>query len=185
MLQRSILLSCLGLIMALALPHTAAGAEVYRWVDAQGVVHFSSVAPRDQAFERVDPGARPRPQPSLANPDVAANGDTLVQPDLDAEADPATTASRSADAPSDDELGLTEEQRERRAQLQAEAEDRRAQLQRERREQCERARRQYDELTTHSRVRVRGDDGRERLLSEEELQTRIAAARDAIVTNCD
>lgn len=168
----------LTLLLALALPATLQAAEVYRWVDAQGTVHYSSVAPRDVTYERIDPRARPRTPATLANPSDPAAGSTDQAP---ATAEPTT----AVQVPSDDELGLTEEQREHRAQLQAEAETRRARLEEERREQCSRARRQYEDLTTHTRVRVRDDSGRERLLSEEELQTRIAAARDAIVTNCD
>lgn len=168
----------LALVVALALPVTLQAAEVYRWVDAEGVVHYSSVAPRGIAYERIDPGARPRAPASLANP-----SDPVGTPEAVATTAPAPDA--TVDAPSDDELGLSAEQRERRAELQAEAESRRARLEAERREQCQRARRQYEELTTHTRVRVRDDNGRERLLSDAELQTRIAAARDAIVTNCD
>ncbi|MCC5885429.1 MAG: DUF4124 domain-containing protein [Gammaproteobacteria bacterium] len=170
-------LPSLALLLALALPATLQAAEVYRWVDAQGTVHYSSVAPRNVPFERVDPGARPRMPASLANPrEPAATAEEVA-------AAPAPNA--GVQAPSDDELGLTEQQRERRAALQAQAENRRARLEAERRDQCSRARRQYEELTTHTRVRVRDDSGRDRLLSDAELQTRIAAARDAIVTNCD
>lgn len=167
------------LLIALALPDAATADAVYRWVDAQGVVHYSSVAPRGVDFERIDPGARPRALPSLANPRAQDDAED-TQPSADTAAAPA-----DATEPSADDLGLTEEQQLRRAALQAEASDRRAQLAQQRQERCQAARRQYDELTTHSRVRIRDDSGRERLLSEEELQDRIARARDAIVTNCD
>lgn len=185
MFQRRVLMKLtqrLALLFALVLPAVSQATEVYRWVDAQGVVHYSSVAPRNIAYERIDPGARPRPPATLANPqeDPVESPDQAPAPSV-ANATPMATV----EAPSDDELGLSAEQRERRAELQAEAESRRARLEQERRDQCQRARRQYEELTTHTRVRIRDDSGRERLLSEEELQTRIAAARDAIVTNCD
>lgn len=184
MLERVMLIKTaqrLTLLLALAVPAYLQAAEVYRWVDAQGVVHYSSVAPRDVAYERIDPGARPGPRGTLANPRPAAED---TQP---SSAPPARTAGTApvTRAPSDDDLGLTPEQRERRAQLQAEADTRRAQLEQERRQQCERARSQYEQLTTHTRVRVPDGEGGERLLSDAELQARIEAARDAIVTNCD
>lgn len=163
----------LALLLALTLPGTATASAIYRWVDAEGVVHYSSVAPRGVDYQRVDPGARPQTPPSLANP----RNDAPEAPAAEPEPMPAED--------SDDDLALTEEQRERQARLQAEANERRTRLARQRQEQCEAARRVYDELTTHTRVRVRGDDGRERVLGEDELQARIARARDAIVTNCD
>lgn len=165
-----------ALMLALALPAALSAAEVYRWVDAQGVVHYSSVAPRGVAFERVDPGARPRATPSLANPSLAE--------DEEDEPEPAPTP-QPIPEPSADELGLTEEQQQRRAELQAQATERLARLQTERQERCRVARNLYEELTTHSRVRIREESGRERLLGDDELRARIAEARDAIVTNCD
>lgn len=169
----------LALLLALALPATLQAAEIYRWVDSQGLVHYGSVAPHGFVYERIDTRAGPRGQATLANPRAAAN--TTEQATETPQPDRATAGG----GPPDADLGLTEEQRERQAQLQAEAESRRARLETERTAQCERARRHYEELTTHTRVRVKDDSGRERLLSDAELQTRIAAARDGIVTNCD
>ncbi len=171
----------LVLALTLTLPHAVSANEVYRWVDAQGVVHYSSVAPRGVNFERIDPGARPRALPSLANPRLQENEEDAQLPGDT----PATAAPPAAGEPSAEDLGLTEEQQLRRAALEAQASERRAQLAQQRHENCRAARRHYDELTTHSRVRIRDDSGRERLLSEEELQERLAKARDAIVTNCD
>ncbi len=164
-----------ALLLALALPTALSAAEVYRWVDAQGVVHYSSVAPRGVEFERVDPGARPRALPTLANPSLVDEED---------EPDPAP-APQPATEPSAEDLGLTEEQQRQRAELDAQASERLERLATERQERCQTARQLYDELTTHSRVRIREESGRERLLSDEELRARIAEARDAIVTNCD
>jgi len=172
----------LTLLLALALPASLQAAEVYRWVDARGLVHYSSMAPRDYAYERIDPGAQPRAAATLANPRDAADTSSA---DADAQQPVSPQRNGTGQAPSNDDLGLTEEQRERRAQLQSEAESRREQLEAQRQEQCERARRQYEELTTHTRVRIVDDSGQETLLSDDELQARIAAARDGIVMNCD
>lgn len=171
----------LTLLLALAMPASLQAAEVYRWMDAQGLVHYSSVAPRDFAYERVDPGAQPQRRGTLANPRAANDGAESNREQEVSTAQP----DRIAQAPTTNELGLSEEQRERRDQLQVEADTRRARLEEERQQQCERARRQYEQLTTHTRVRVPDGEGGERLLSDAELQTRIAAARDAIVTTCD
>jgi hypothetical protein len=166
----------LALLLLIGMPAPSLASEVYRWVDGTGLVHYSSVAPRDYAYERIDPGARPRTPATLARPrDESGPAEEVAPPQSDPGPQP----------PSDDPLGLTDEQREFRAQLQAEAESRRANLEAERQAQCERARRHYEELTTHTRVRVVDDSGRERLLSDAELQTRIATTRDAIVTNCN
>lgn len=168
----------LALMVVLALSPTLHAAEVYRWLDANGQVHFSSIAPRGVDYERVDLGAQRGPG-TLANPQSTEDREQVAARASGGE------AGRGGEAPSNDELGLTDPQRELRAQLQQEADSRRARLEEERHDQCARARRQYEQLTTHSRVRVVDDSGSETLLSDAELQTRIAAARDGIVTNCD
>lgn len=45
---------CVILLLALGIALPAAAAEVYRWTDAQGQVHFGATPPRGVSAERVD-----------------------------------------------------------------------------------------------------------------------------------
>ena len=151
----------------------AAATEIYRWVDADGSVHYSSVAPRDIPHERIDPGGIRRPAPTLASPDLRDS------------APPATLPVPERVAPANDETDLTAAQEEARRALAAEAAASRAALIEQQRELCQQARERYRQLTTHARVRVRSESGETRLLSEEELQSQLAQAQNAIVTHCE
>ncbi len=73
----------------------------------------------------------------------------------------------------------------RRAQLEQREADALAEVERVRQENCRRARAQFEQLTTHPRIKVRGEDGEVRMLSEEERQSRIDDAKEAILANCD
>lgn len=52
----------LALLVLLA-PTPAPGAEIYRWVDDEGVVHYSQQPPGDRAAERVEPARPPADDP--------------------------------------------------------------------------------------------------------------------------
>ncbi|TBU73376.1 DUF4124 domain-containing protein [Phytopseudomonas daroniae] len=67
--------------LALALSTTALAGQVYRWVDAQGVTHFSEQPPQGQQATTVNtatpppPSTEPKPTPTfenIADPEQAA-----------------------------------------------------------------------------------------------------------------
>jgi len=164
----------LTLAAALSLvPLATAATEIYRWVDADGSVHYSSVAPRGIPHERIDPGGVRRPAPTLASPDLRDTPLPAVLPEPE----------RAAAAP--DAPDLTTAQVAARQALAAEAAASRALLLEQQRETCRQARDRYRQLTTHARVRVQSASGEARLLSEEELQSQLAQVQDAIVAHCD
>ena len=172
---RPILLSaaCAGLLAVG--PATLGAPEVYRWVDANGVVHYTQVAPRDVPFERVSPSGRgPAPQPSIYNP-------VRARPDAPA------TAATEGEGPTVEagDPTLTPEQLQRQNELAAEAEARLAEIAETRRRNCELAREQFREFTTYARIRIADPDGTVRILTEDERARRLAEAEEAIVVNCD
>ena len=168
--MRILLLASAFLLLATALPPAGAAQEVYRWVDADGLVHFTQTAPRDRPYERVAPaGAGGRP--SFYNPrrETARGEET---PDAAAEQQ-------------DGEPALSAEQQQRQAELQAQAQARLAEMEETRRRNCEAAREQFRQFTTYARIRVADGEGGMRILGEEERAERIAEAEEAILVNCD
>ncbi len=135
------------------------GAEVYRWVDENGVVNYTQLAPQGVEAERVraDTGQRIGAQPS----------------------EPATAAAEPA------EPELSEAQQRMLSRLQAAEQARQEELARVKQANCERARAVLERLSVHGRVRVRGEDGQERMMSEDERQQRISEAQQGVAANCD
>ena len=50
---------------------------------------------------------------------------------------------------------------------------------------CERAQSNLETLNSTARVRIRGDDGQFRYLTEEEIESQRQKARDAVTVHCD
>ena len=135
------------------------GAEVYRWVDRDGVINYTERAPYGVKAERI----RMRPGgPSESVPVVTPAPVESAQPDL----------SENQQAMLDD-LHDAEDARE-------------AELARIREANCQRSRDVLDKLSNRGRIRVRDDEtGEETMMPEEERQRRIREAQDGIVANCD
>jgi predicted pyridoxine 5'-phosphate oxidase superfamily flavin-nucleotide-binding protein len=151
-----------GLVL-LALP-LLLGADVYRWVDENGVVNYTQLKPEGVDAVRVS----------------AATGQRVtapVPPPADASAAPGT-----ARAPDPEQL--TEDQQKMLADLEAAEQARQQEVARIRQANCAQARELLERLTARGRIRVRGDDGVDRVLPEEERQQRIAEAQRAIAVNC-
>jgi hypothetical protein len=143
-------------LVILALPLLTA-ADIYRWVDDNGVVNYTQQKPRHVDAELVSskhgsaeapPAARPKPE-------------TPAQPELD------------------------EKQQRLLQELQAAEATRRQEVAEARADNCLRARNLLERLTTKSRIKVRGDDGQVKVLPEEERQQRIAEAQQGIAVNCE
>lgn len=169
---RALAIACLTSGMALAAPFAQAAEAVYRWVDANGVVHFTQNAPRGVPYEEVSTGGPGSRNPSFYAPRRSASAAP--------EAPVPSTA--TADAP---EAGMDPELQQRQAELQAEAQARLSEMAAAKARNCEMARQQFEEFTTFARIRVSDGQGGMRILSEEERAERVAEAEQAILLNCD
>ena len=150
------------IVMLSCLP-ALASAEVYRWVDANGVVNYTQQKPADVSAERIESqtGARVKDE----------------QP-----APPAATPAPDATQPPQDRL--TDAQREALQGLEAAEQARQAELANIRQANCERARGVLDRLSAYGRIKLREADGTERMMTEEERQERVAEAQRGVVENC-
>jgi hypothetical protein len=150
LVKTGLVIVCLPLLTA---------ADIYRWVDENGVVNYTQQKPRGVDAELVS-GVR---GPSQTTPKAPTPGGN----------------------PSDTSPELDERQQRLLEDLQAAEAARRNEIARVREENCSRARGVLDRLTSKSRIRVRGDDGEVHILNEEERQERISEAQRGVATNCD
>jgi len=141
----------------------AQAEEIYRWVDENGVVNFTQLKPKDVSAQHLT---------------TIAGGPTMVGEDS-AATRPAPVASS---APAKQELNKT--QQDMLQDLQAAETARQEEVARIRAANCQKSRKVLAQLSAKDRIRVRGDDGTERIMSEEERQSRIEEAQQGIVQNC-
>jgi hypothetical protein len=154
----------IGFIVAsLSILTSSAIADTYRWVDDGGVVNYSEQKPRGIAAERVTSVASKSKGGSQTRAAVVA---------------PVSQTSNG------DEQNLSQRQQELLSQLKTVESGRQQQLAKIRQDNCERSRRALDNLSASSRIRVRGEDGDQRALPEEERQQRISDAQQGVVVNC-
>jgi hypothetical protein len=151
----------IGLLVA-SLP-LLMGSDVYRWVDLNGVVNFTQLKPRGvQADQITTGGAGPMVVAQAADQPVGAPGA----------------------AESDGEAQLTTEQQKMLKGLQSAEQARRTEIARIKGANCEKSRSVLDRLTATERIRVRDNDGSERIMDESERQRRITEAHRGIAENC-
>lgn len=134
-------------------------ADIYRWVDSRGVVNYTQQKPNDVSSTLVGQASqRQRKTPSAA---------------------PAAVASTQ---PSDAELSA--EQQAKLDALKDQQEQRARDLAERQQANCEQAQTTLEQLTTSTRIRVRGEDGEVRAIPEEERLSRIDQTQLAIAQNC-
>ncbi len=63
--------------LLLALSSSTMAAQVYKWVDAQGITHFSAQPPQGQAAQTLNT-VTPPPKPVAAESDASENSESLV-----------------------------------------------------------------------------------------------------------
>ncbi len=152
----------IGLMATFATSH----ADTYRWVDDNGIVNYAERVPRDVPAERITkvtsgeskrPASKPAPAPS----------DTPV-----------------ASRPSSSGVPLNANQEEIMRDLKQVEAAREAQMAKIREDNCVRSRRVLTNLTASPRIRVRGEDGAERIIGEDERLSRIEDAQRGIAENC-
>lgn len=149
----------LALITILAMPFLL-GAEVYKWVDEDGVVHFSQLPQRNTAAERI-------------NVRSGTSSHRAVQPTTSKE----PTASTEAQP-------LTPEQQAMQDQLNKEEQSRMQNIAKARDDNCKAAQKRFDNLTQYARIRMKGADGEYRVLTEEERMKEINQAKADVVEFC-
>jgi len=155
--KTAFLICCLPLLTA---------ADIYRWVDANGVVNYTQQKPRGIEAELVT---------------GPCNSRTSVAPKPKAASPEAQTASSPGQTP---QQTLNEDQQSLLRDLQAAEEARQQEVARVREDNCERARSVLSRLTAKGRIRVRDDEGEYRIMNEEERQSRISEAQEGIALNC-
>ena len=156
MCKLALVIGALPLLMA---------ADVYRWVDADGVVNFTQQKPQGVDADRV-----------RAQTGEFINSGT---------SSPASTAIPVAGAAGGrTNQALDDQQQSMLADLEAAEQARRNELAKIRDANCQQARTLLEQLSTRGRIRVRGDDGSEQMMPEEERQQRIAEAQRGVAANC-
>jgi hypothetical protein len=157
---------------SMALMATSGHADTYRWVDDNGVVNYSERVPRGIPAERVTKVAESSAKHQAARASTATGTKSTAPL-------PGASTSQSAQQP------LNEDQQNLLEGLQAAEQQRQEQIAKIRQDNCERSRRVLNNLSVRSRIRVRAEDGTERVLNEEERQERIADAQRGIAENCE
>ncbi|SHG20854.1 protein of unknown function [Microbulbifer donghaiensis] len=149
------------LISILAISAHADG--IYKWVDENGVVHFGAQPPKKEGVEVVRKPKSERYKQWQAE-QQAMKAETTE--------DAATSVERSVAAKPEPQQDPQQAEALTKAQQAVRA------------QRCRMAQTNLKELTTHSRVREIGQDGKMRVLPEEERQQRIADAQQTIQENC-
>jgi hypothetical protein len=164
----SILTCCASLCATFAMPGIA---DTYRWVDDNGVVNYAERKPRGVSEDRVTVV-----EGDESSASARSSGST---------ASPAPTAGLTSQTATSGMPPLDDRQEQMMAELQQNEANRQEQVATIRKDNCERSRRVLNNLSVNNRIRVRGEDGNERIITEEERQQRIAEAQQGIVANCD
>lgn len=144
------------LVLAVIAATCAQAGDVWRWKDAQGVVHYSDVPV--QGAVRV-------------KQNVSGSYSSQQQSQT-------ATASQSPPVPTPQGIALAEEQRQQQAAGKAVLQD----IAKKRAEQCKAAKTQYEQLISSTRI-YREENGQRTYLSAKELdeaRVRVRQERDAV-----
>ena len=144
------------LALLLCLP-ALMGADIYRYVDANGVVNYVQQLPYGVQGERIQTTDGAGTVAEAATPET-------VKPTAEPKLDP--------------------QQQAMLEQLQKAEQARRDEIARIREANCTRSRDVLERLSVAGRIRVNDPDGQQRVMPEEERQERIAEAQKGIATNC-
>jgi len=150
-------------VLLLGASSLAVAGDLYRWVDAQGQVHYSDEPPPADAREvkairskGVDPSPQEQPEDSEEN-----------------NAEPSYVEQQAA----------FEERQAKKAEEQAKAEQKK-QLAAERKKNCEAARGNYNTVSTGGRVMRINAQGEREYLSDEEIKQQAAEAKKSMDEWC-
>ena len=147
----------------ITMPRANAAKAVYRWVDGDGIVHFSDRAP--EGVNASELALKPSPV-ELGN--SAKNAGSSP--------DPETTADAEDEAP----LSVAEQRRQARAERRQKYTEEKQKME----SQCETMRRQKDFVEPSPRVLVQGEDGNPRRLEDNEREEMLNEANAFLAKNC-
>ncbi len=143
------------LLLALIASTTSYAQKMYKWVDDQGVTHYtSSRPPADQEADKVSIRRAPPAQPKSASADN--------QPSTD-EGDQLEEAFKAADLKNKSQQDFDKTVNQ---------------------EYCRRAQNNLKILNSHGRIRERGKDGEVIILADEQKQERITRAQQSVDRSC-
>jgi hypothetical protein len=134
------------------------GSEIYRYVDSNGVVTYAQQLPYGVKGEQIRTVA--------GAPSIAV---TATSPQPEKPKEPVLTPQQQAML---DDLKKAETARKE-------------EIARIREANCTRSKEVLDKLSTAGRIRVKGPDGQEVKMPEEERQARIEEAQRGIIANCN
>ncbi|MDR2882126.1 MAG: DUF4124 domain-containing protein [Azoarcus sp.] len=166
-----------GLTATLA---ATASAEIYKWKDKDGKVHFSDTPPPSQ------PGVKAQ-QPKRTPPPVMV---LEPEPDEDAEEGAAEPKDTATPAPAQSQQTQAEQRDEEFRKRRAAAAEARQKAEKdaaaaeERKQNCQRARAQHATLSSGQRVALPTETGGHKYLNDEERAAEIARAKGLMETFC-
>ena len=142
---------------------TVQAEEIYRWVDADGVVNYTQQKPRDVAAQQLTTqrGAPTRVESAASQVTQAVDADVAAA-----------------------ERNLDDAQKDMLEDLRAAEAARQQEIAKVKEANCQRSRALLSNLSAKEHIRIRDDSGTERVMPEEERQRRIEAAQKGIVDNC-
>ncbi len=145
------------IVLAVSLP-LLMGSEIYRYVDANGVVTYAQQLPYGVKGEQIHTMAG---APSVSVPATAPKNEAPEQP------------------------ALSPQQQAMLDDLKKNETARKEEIARIREANCARSQEVLERLSSAGRIRVKGPDGQEVKMPEEERQARIEEAQRGIVANCN
>lgn len=152
------LLAALLTVSLLAAP---VGAQIYRWTDAEGQVHFSQTPPSGVEYQTLEPATAPEDTAEAAEGEAGPSGLQAF-------------------------LEQRERQRAQAARARAEAQAQQA-AERQRRKACAAARARVEQLrsTPPFRLAVRSADGSLARMTPEQHAARLAEAEQDVARHCN
>lgn len=142
-------------LTAATLASPVSAGEVYKWVDSEGVVHYSDQKPSDRNASRMGIST------TSSRPPASEPSSQLQQ-----------------------QVERLEENQELEA-IRARQKNEEEEARKARQERCEAARRNLQQIETTTRLRVEGEDGELRFLTPEEILEQKKQAETAIQESCE
>ncbi|RRJ82238.1 DUF4124 domain-containing protein [Aestuariirhabdus litorea] len=149
--------ACLIIISVLMTANAAQAASYYKWVDENGLTHFSATPPVGIPSIQIEKG--------MARPASGSGGSPLPAPGLaEPDSDETSTEKQAEQEGFQDQLAEADETRQKN---------------------CETAKQNKIQLTLKNRIRLLQEDGSYRVLSDAEKQQELRQADEAIDTYCN
>ena len=152
-----------GLLIMMFCQLTLAATEYYTWIDENGVVNYA---------ERNPPGY----EALFVTGDQRFGLRNPLKPTLEPELE--TNSTTAATIEEEDEVDID-------VQISRERERIDKEIAKAKRSNCNIGKLNLAQLENYNRIRVQGDDGAVRVLTEEEKASRVSRARETIRENCN